>query len=337
MIFVQIILGGITRLTESGLSIVRWDLITGIVPPLNEDQWLTEFERYQETPHAIAFNPDMCMCDFKTIFMWEWAHRLWGRMIGLVFIIPFVIFLARRMMSRALIGRTLVALALGAAIGVFGWIMVKSGLVAEPMVSPYLLAVHMGLAIITLSYVLWLALLQLVWKTSESYPGLRRWAIAVAILIGVQIIFGALMSGTEAARFYTTWPTMNGKIIPANILDFDSGYYPVTFIQFTHRLIGYALVIMIALLAIKAIRSSVERSVKMHIAVGMSFMVVLQIALGVLTLAGTRTGTIPIDRALAHQALGVIMLMSMVYVVYRLRVNDIVKQNPSVLVDDALK
>jgi cytochrome c oxidase assembly protein subunit 15 len=181
----------------------------------------------------------------------------------------------------------------------------------------------MGLTIITLSYVWILALSQLVWKTAEPQPALRIWAIPVTLLIGVQIILGSLMSGMQAASVATDWPLMNGRLLPPLILGNEA-----RFVHFSHRLVAYTLVVLIAVLAVKALRTDVERSVKLQLGLGMSLMVLLQVTLGVLVLRGTTVDGVPLDRAIVHQALGVVMLLSMTYTVNRLRSSLAVTQAP---------
>lgn len=314
MIFIQVVLGGITRLTGSGLSIVRWEIVTGVIPPMSDAQWHDALHAYLDTPQGKLNRPD-CICDFKTIYLWEWGHRMWGRLIGLALIIPFAVLVIRRKLSGQMLRKTLLAIGLVVAIGVFGWLMVRSGLIARPSVSPYMLALHMGLTMITLSFILWLALSQFSIKTvTPPQPKLRQLAIAVTVVIGVQIVFGALMSGMKGATVATDWPLMNGKIIPP-ALNVD-----VRLVHFTHRLLAYTLFVMIIWQAISAVRSSsLARGVKRHLAGGMTFMVILQSVLGILTLDAARTGEIPLDRALTHQALGVLMLLSMMFAIYRLR------------------
>lgn len=323
MIFIQVMLGGVTRLTESGLSIVRWEVATGIIPPLTDEAWEEALNDYLQTPHGMRTRPD-CICDFKEIYMWEWAHRLWGRLIGLALIIPFVVLVVRRKIESKLLRHIAAVICLVVAIGVLGWYMVRSGLIDRPMVSPYMLAAHLGLSLFTLAYALWLALKQLSWKSATPVPKVfRTLVMALTMALFVQLILGALMSGTRAAFFYTTWPGMNGEIIPTRLFDFGTGYYPVTFIQFFHRLLAYLIAVAVVVLAVMISRfGKLERGLETFIVIGLPLAVGVQITLGILTLRGAQTGVIPIDRALGHQALGVLLLLSFIYILHKLRIRS---------------
>lgn len=213
MIAAMVVVGGLTRLTGSGLSITEWQPVTGALPPLSEAAWQAEFAKYQGTPQYELINRGLGLAGFKTIYWWEWTHRLLGRVIGIVFAIPFLLFLAQRRITRALGLRLAVIFLLGGAQGVLGWWMVQSGL--EPSrvaVSQYRLAAHLGLAIVLFGYILWTALevLAALRTNIAALARLRPWAIALVALVFVQMLLGAFMAGLDAGRAFATWPTYGG-------------------------------------------------------------------------------------------------------------------------------
>src|SRR2546423_7081968 len=192
MLIIQILLGGITRLTGSGLSITEWDVITGIIPPLNQQQWVEEFHKYQQTPQFQLLNANFKLGDFKAIFFWEWFHRLWGRLIGVAFLIPFIIFLLQRRFKSEMIRPLIILFLLGALQGAVGWIMVASGLTGDAIyVKPAKLAMHFTLACLLISYAYWFGLQLLVKKESlVNGKGLKNFTIAIIFLLFIQLIFG---------------------------------------------------------------------------------------------------------------------------------------------------
>ena len=210
MLIVQIILGGITRLTGSGLSITEWDVVTGTLPPMNEQAWLAEFEKYRKTPQYLLLNFDFNLDDFKSIFFWEWFHRFWARLMGVVFIIPFIIFLVQRRFRADMVKPLIILFLLGALQGAVGWIMVASGLTGDAIyVKPTRLALHFIFAMVLLAYTLWFALKLLTKKNDFVVaPGLKNYTWWIIALLGVQFIFGALMAGHRAAPAAPTWPIL---------------------------------------------------------------------------------------------------------------------------------
>ncbi|MCB0775896.1 MAG: COX15/CtaA family protein [Chitinophagaceae bacterium] len=257
MIIIQILLGGITRLTGSGLSITEWNVVTGTLPPLNEHQWLNEFAKYKQTPQYNLLNFDFTIKDFKFIFFWEWFHRFWARLIGVVFLVPFIIFLYQKRFKPFMVKPMLILFLLGALQGAVGWIMVASGLTGDAVyVKPTRLALHFLFALGLLCYTFWFALSLLVAdkdivRVSRSTRKLSTWIIGILV---IQLLFGALMAGHKAATAAPTWPDINGEIIPSymfrNNIFTDLLENKIT-IHFIHRGIAYLLVILIAILTIK--------------------------------------------------------------------------------------
>jgi heme a synthase len=318
MIFIQVIIGGITRLTGSGLSITKWEIVTGTVPPLNETQWQAEFEQYQASPQYQKINRGMTVGEFKNIYFWEYFHRLWARLLGFVFLIPFIYFLVKKQLSRELKIKALIAFLLGAIVGAFGWIMVASGLVDLPMVSPYRLAAHLSLALITLIYLFWVALGLLVKKDPDRMvlSGQKKTLVLLLVMVCIQIIFGALVSGMRAASFYPTWPDMNGQFFPDDLFSFSSGAFPVAFVQFFHRMIGYVIFILTFAFIFKYYKSFSYRLSKLTIST-IGLILIVQILLGIFTLLNS-IGTVPVALGVIHQGVAILLLMAFFFFIYLL-------------------
>ncbi|HET9430264.1 MAG TPA: COX15/CtaA family protein [Chitinophagaceae bacterium] len=258
MIIIQILLGGITRLTGSGLSITEWNVVTGTLPPLNDQQWINEFEKYKQTPQYNYLNFDFTLKDFKFIFFWEWFHRFWARLIGVVFIIPVIIFLLQRRFRPEMVRPMLILFLLGALQGTVGWIMVASGLTGDAIyVKPTRLALHFILALGLLCYTFWFALQLLVPSYQRvANPSLRRLTWVILILLTVQLIYGALMAGHKAATAAPTWPDINGSIIPSGMLENDGGLLNLLenkiTIHFIHRGLSYLLLAVTIIFTVQA-------------------------------------------------------------------------------------
>lgn len=246
MLIVQVLLGGVTRLTGSGLSITEWDVLTGTVPPLTESTWLQEFEKYQSTPQYNYLNTAFTLQDFKFIYFWEWLHRFWARMIGVVFIIGFIYLLKKRYLHKRMQKPLLILFVLGALQGLVGWIMVQSGLTGDEVyVKPTRLALHFIFAIGLIAYTYWF-FLQLTIPASERKnlpPALRFTWILLAVLF-FQLIFGALMAGHKAATAAPTWPDINGDLLPAaawSSWGLENFIADKITVHFIHRTTGYML------------------------------------------------------------------------------------------------
>ena len=232
MTVIQIALGGITRLTGSGLSITDWDVVTGTLPPMNESHWQELFAKYKTTPQFQLLNFDFTLSNFKFIFFWEWFHRLWARSIGLVFAIGFVYFFVKKYFKPSMVKPLLILFLLGALQGAIGWIMVASGLEGDAVyVKPTRLALHFIFALGLLSYTYWFALSLKVnaiekntvsAEAQQKFIRIRKWAWVITVILFFQLIYGALMAGHKAANVASTWPTINGQWVPEGLLGKDS-------------------------------------------------------------------------------------------------------------------
>ena len=306
MVMAMMVIGAITRLTESGLSMVEWRPLIGILPPLAEAEWNRVFALYRETSQYRLANTGMELAQFKTIFWWEYIHRLWGRMIGLVFALPFVFFAMRGMVSRGLSGHLVALFVLGGAQGLIGWWMVKSGLVARTDVSQYRLAVHLGLAFAILGYLLWLALnLVAPGRAAPGHP--RGLALATLAIIFVTALAGGLVAGLNAGLDYNTWPSMDGGWLPDGVLALSpwwlNAFENAATVQFDHRMLAYATTICIAGLWWRCRDASPPTAMA---ATALAAMAVAQLGLGVATLLLV----VPLPLAALHQA-GAAMLFGL--------------------------
>lgn len=331
LIFVQVVVGGITRLTGSGLSITKWEIVTGTLPPLNGTDWLAEFDLYKATPQYEKMNEGMSLGDFKFIYFWEYFHRLWARLMGFAFILPLAYFLFRGYIDRALgkrLGLVFFAAALTAS---FGWIMVASGLIERPLVNAYKLSMHLGIAFITFGILLWTTLwthdVRLSAKPSTQLRKLVYWTAGVFV---VQILLGGMMSGMKAALFYPTWPDLNGETIPAVLLnsanwdlqhfiDYDKHPFMAALIQLLHRSTGYVVAFLIAALAWLGLRQNLlgtRWSKALWITLGL---MLIQVFLGIGTLVLSKGGIIPVSWGVLHQAGALLLLTAVLYDVWLVR------------------
>ncbi len=288
MIIIQIILGGITRLTGSGLSITEWDVVTGSVPPLNSQQWQEAFDKYKATEQFKQLNSDFTLPDFKFIFFWEWFHRFWGRLIGVVFAIPFIIFIIQKRFKKEMVVPLVVLFLLGALQGAVGWIMVASGLTGDAVyVRPTKLAMHFVLALILLFYTYWFYLKFVVKRENVVvHKGLKTFLWIIIVVLFIQLFWGALMAGHKAAVVASTWPDMNGSFIPSYVFDRPEGLMSVIenplVVHFTHRMIAYLLVLLVLIWTVQAFRFNGSLAFK-KIRWLPLFFVLLQTTLGILT------------------------------------------------------
>ncbi|WP_222167334.1 COX15/CtaA family protein [Edaphocola aurantiacus] len=333
MIIIQTLLGGITRLSGSGLSITEWNVVTGTLPPMNQDAWAAEFAKYQQSPQFKYLNQDFTVSDFKFIFFWEWFHRLWARLIGFVFAIPFIYFLVKKYFTREMVLPIFGMFALGALQGAIGWIMVASGLVGDAIyVRPTKLAMHFVFAMILACYVLWFALKLLVPNTKRVLnPALSRLTIVMLVLLFIQLTYGALMAGHKAATVAATWPTINGMWVPDNMTASPSGHYllenKIT-IHFIHRGLAYLLFALILIYTVKAAKirpSAVYNRQKWYPMV----LVSIQVLLGIFTVLSSTT--IQANRwrlfetiAELHQLVAMFLMLSLVVQVYLVRTKPVV-------------
>ncbi|MCV6629059.1 MAG: COX15/CtaA family protein [Flavobacteriaceae bacterium] len=319
LIFVMVVVGGITRLTHSGLSMSNYKLITGTIPPLNETEWQEAFELYKQYPEYQKLNTHFTLEDYKSIYFWEWIHRVIGRFIGMVFIIPFLYFLLRKQLSKPTIYKSLVLLCMGGFQGFLGWYMVKSGLVDRPDVSHYRLAAHLTTAFLTFAFSFWVAL-DLKYKNTKPHPiaPLKNIAIIALALLIIQIIWGAFVAGLDAGFLHNHWPTMSeGKWIHPTVFNEQNGWWANltegrSGVQFFHRYLAYIVVAAIGYLYWKARKQPLNNTQKK----GMQFLlglVGLQFVLGVFTLI---LG-VPLWLGVAHQVGAFFLLSAMVFILHR--------------------
>ena len=311
MVFAMVVVGGATRLTDSGLSITEWKPIVGIIPPLSMADWLETFEKYKQIPEYTQVNEGMSLAQFKGIFWWEWAHRFLGRMIGFVFALPFIYFLVRRRISRQLMPRLLGLFALGGVQGFAGWYMVKSGLVDRVDVSHYRLALHLALAVMIFGFTLWTAFrLRPRHRNQVGFTVItpvQNWiSRALVGLIFLQIILGALVAGLKAGLAYNSWPLMDGQFIPdgLGIMSpwFENLFENAMTVQFNHRMMAYVIALLVVGHALSVLMSSSGGVIKRS-ALVLAFALLLQVALGIWTLLAH----VPLNLALVHQAMAVIV------------------------------
>jgi cytochrome c oxidase assembly protein subunit 15 len=270
MLLIQVVLGGITRLTGSGLSITEWNVAAGAIPPLNAGQWQDAFDKYRQTPQFRLLNSGFTLADFKFIFFWEWFHRFWARMVGVVFLAGFVVLLWKKKIRPGMVRPLIILFLLGALQGAVGWIMVASGLTGDAIyVEPTRLALHFVFALGLIVYTFWLGLQLSVPPgvrlpdAGPAEPGLRtaalrRWTIAILIILFFQLGYGALMAGHKAANVAATWPTINGSYIPAGMFRGPSLLQALVgdriTVQFIHRTLAYTLFVMVLIWTGKAAR-----------------------------------------------------------------------------------
>jgi len=317
LLLAMVVLGGVTRLTDSGLSITTWKPIAGTIPPLSDQDWAVEFQNYQQIPQYELVNNGMTLDAFKRIFWYEWAHRLLGRLIGLVFALPFFWFLLRGRLDRPMAWRLGGILLLGGSQGALGWFMVASGLTERVSVSQYRLAAHLGLAFIIQAAVFWTALD--LWRGRVVRVVSRRLSAAAFVVLGLvflQILLGAFVAGLDAGLAYNTWPLMDGDLVPAGLFShvpawLDPFENAIT-AQFLHR--HFAAVVALAVLALALlVRGRVPRAGD---AAGLlAFAVVLQFIVGVWTLLAV----VPVHLGALHQALAFILFTLGLNLAHRLR------------------
>jgi len=308
LIFATVLVGGATRLTESGLSIIEWKPVTGTLPPLSENAWQTEFDKYKMIPQFQHRNSAMILAEFKTIFWWEWAHRLMGRLIGAAFLLPFLWFLMKGWIELGLRWRLWTIFGLGALQGAVGWWMVASGLADRVEVSQYRLATHLLLACVIFAAILWTAGRMRERAATEVSPRIRATAVILLALVLVQIYFGALVAGLRAGLIYNTWPLIDGSFMPdAARLAHETPLWrnffdnPLT-VQFMHRMTAYALWLLALFHAFDVLRN-VRGPVATH-ALALALFFTIQAVLGILTLVHQ----VPIGLALMHQAGAILVL-----------------------------
>ncbi len=327
LVFFQVIIGGITRISGSGLSITKWEIVTGTLPPTNETDWNVEFDLYKETPQYKKINDGMSLSDFKFIYFWEYFHRLWARFMGFAFLFPFIFFLFKKRIDKRLmrlLGLVIVAAILAASMG---WIMVASGLVDRPWVNAYKLALHLSVAFLTYGLLLWTTFVSF-WpklvKDRSLGNGFKKSITVFFSLLLIQLFFGGVMSGMKAGLVFPTWPDMLGSYVPAEIFNstnwntesfnnYDQGSFVPALMHFIHRGLAYLLFFYGIIIFIKGKKENQDRfRVPLN-----CFLLLLctQVVLGILTVINC-IGTIPLFLGVMHQAFALLLLSIVLYLVY---------------------
>jgi len=316
MIMIQVIIGGITRLTGSGLSITEWKPIIGAFPPMDEQAWQDAFNKYKEIAQFKHLNSHFTLSDFKYIFFWEWLHRDWARLMGLVFIFPFIYFLISKKIQRNMVNPMIILFLLGGLQGAIGWIMVQSGLNAENLyVSHIRLAIHFISALILLCYVFWFALkLSIPDNQILQIPELKKINVWILVLLTFQLIYGAFMAGLHAAFAAITWPDINGMLWPSGMFTqgrfLDDITHNLITVQFIHRGLAYIICIPVVIWFLKT-KNLAQGSLLFSVRFLPLILLFLQILLGVLTVLNS-IGEIPLIYAILHQFVGMLFLLSFV-------------------------
>ena len=321
LVFIMVVVGGITRLTNSGLSMTDWHLVTDTLPPLTDAKWQEAFEQYKQFPEyqKINIHNDFTLSDYKFIYFWEWFHRFIGRIIGIVFIIPFFYFLAKKKIDKATLNKCFVLLGMGALQGFFGWFMVRSGLIDNPDVSHFRLSLHLTFAFLTFAYTLWVALDLIYPEKKAAIIPLQKIARFALVFLLLQIVYGGFVAGLNAGLIHNHWPMMSDgqfihdsvfieqKTLLLNLTEGKSG------VQLVHRTLAYVVVGMILFLYFKSKKFNISIQQKN----GLNALVVivfLQFTLGVFTLLYS----VPLWLGLAHQIAAFFLLTAMTYTLHRL-------------------
>lgn len=313
-IFAMVVVGGATRLTESGLSMVNWNPVTGALPPLTEESWQKEFNDYKTSPEYRLKNAGMSLDDFKGIFYWEWGHRLLGRLIGFIFFVPMVWFWIKGRIPQGYKPRLVVLFLLGGAQGLLGWYMVKSGLVDEPAVSHYRLAAHLGLALFLFAVIMWTALSLLNPKPVGMSGGVKKLAHVSMLVLILQLFMGALVAGLKAGHIFNTWPLMGDTFVPEGLMMMEPWWLNLfdnaITVQFDHRVGAYVLSALIVWLFLAARKEDIAIKNAATLLVGT---LILQMVLGIIMLLKE----VPVTWGTAHQAGGVLVLAALVNLMHR--------------------
>lgn len=303
MVFAMAVIGAITRLTESGLSMVEWRPLIGALPPLSEEEWVRVFDLYQQSPEFQKKNFSMEIDEFKTIFFWEWFHRLWGRLIGIVYALPLLYFWIRKQIPDGYQLKLFIGLVLGGLQGLMGWHMVKSGLIDRPSVSHFRLAAHLFLAFIIFSYLLWLAFDLKGNKAGNGSFCLKRHGWIALVFVAVTIIWGAFVAGLDAGMVYNSWPKMGPHWIPPELLSFSDILGEPVSVQFAHRCLA-----LVTLFIVLSFATRIKNT-------PLAGMVFLQVILGISTLVMQ----VPISLAALHQAGAFILTGILIHALHGLR------------------
>lgn len=300
LVFAMIVVGGATRLTDSGLSITEWKPIMGAIPPLSDVDWLDAFAKYKEIPEYHLVNKGMSLDEFKDIFWWEWSHRFLGRFIGVAFALPFLFFWWTGRLRDGFARKCAIVLGLGAVQGAIGWYMVSSGLVDRIDVSQYRLALHLSVAFLIFAALIWLALSLRPAQLPPATKGQRVLAGHLAGFVFVQVVLGAFVAGLKAGHAYNTWPDMNGELIPSGLFALEPWYKnffeDITTVQFNHRIVAYVVLAFAALNLALLYRAKAAARITTSAALVLAA-IVAQAAIGIVTLINV----VPLGLGLAHQ------------------------------------
>lgn len=319
VVLAMVMVGGATRLTDSGLSITEWKPVTGILPPLSASTWASEFAKYQATPQYRLVNTGMTLNQFQAIYWWEWSHRFLARMLGFVFAIPFLYFLIRREIPRRLTAHFVAMILVGSLEPIVGWWMVKSGLDSRVSVAPERLTMHLAIALALFSILIWTALEALAGQGREPDKGpWARGGLALTGLIFLQIMLGGLVAGNRAGKIYNDWPLMNGQLFPKDYAGdnlWDTLAHSLAAVQFNHRVVAYGVFFTVLAFSYTAIRSRLIQPEVRRIAVVLAVLTIFQVCLGVITLMLAA----PISLGMMHQATAVMLLGVAVALTWRAR------------------
>ena len=323
MVFIMVVVGGVTRLTDSGLSIVEWQPVSGTLPPMSQSDWDEFHQKYQQSPQYQQINKGMSVDEFKTIFWWEYIHRVLGRLIGLVFFIPFVYFLIKKQIDKPLGIKLSGIFILGGLQGLMGWYMVMSGLVDDPHVSQYRLTAHLGLAFVIFAAMFWVATDLLYDRNKsphnpEALKGIRRFSIGLSWLIFIMVLSGGLVAGIRAGLAYNTFPLMNGHFIPPEIFMLEpwwrNFFDNMATVQFDHRMIAWILMFTVPYFWFKARKQQLSDSAKLACNL-LLIMLVIQVGLGISTLLLA----VPLILGAAHQGGAMLLFTAALWVNHKLR------------------
>ena len=324
VIFAMVLLGGVTRLTGSGLSMVKWEPITGVLPPMNQVEWQEVFELYQHSPEYKKINSHFNLEEFKSIFWFEYSHRILGRLIGILFLIPMLFFIATRRVSRSLTPKLVVMFVLGGLQGLLGWYMVKSGLVSNPHVSQYRLTAHFGLAVLVYGYIFWVALgLFLKTESSSSPRDIKQvlgYSRIISLLVFITLLSGGFVAGLKAGFAYNTFPLMNGQVIPDGIFRLEplwaNFFENIATVQFDHRVLATLLFCIVPIFWWHSNRFDLTPRLRL----GMNLLLgalLLQVTLGISTLLLH----VPVPLASAHQGGALLLFTASLFVLQQLTVS----------------
>lgn len=318
VIFGMILLGGVTRLTDSGLSMVEWKPLMGVIPPMSEQAWQETFDKYRQYPEYQKINKGMSLDAFKSIFMYEYLHRVLGRIIGVIFFFPMLFFALKGRVRAGLMPKLWILFVLGGCQGLLGWYMVKSGLVDRPDVSQYRLTAHLGLAVVIYAYMLWVVFDLLYPKRGLAGGRFAGFSLSLVVLVFLMILSGGLVAGTDAGYAYSTWPLMGESFVPAGLYATNPAWLAmfedITTIQFNHRMFAYFLVGLIGFFAVRVLADGVEARGKLGVLLVLLALAV-QVTLGISTLLLH----VPLGIAAAHQGGAVLLLTAVLFTAHGLQ------------------